>query len=425
MTLPHLPAAVFAPTREYTKHVQGAWDAFLGGESDADSPEVRFEVRESWRRSQVGGVNPDLSLPPIDLDEDALRAYRAAHPLSRVIGVIEELLGESAVEAGHLLAVTDAQARLLWIDGDRSLRSRAEAMNFVEGACWSELLAGTNAPGLALDLRRPMQVYASEHFSRNVHPWSCTAAPIIHPVSGELLGAIDLTGADHVASPQALALVRATVAAVRRELHLQTLHSTAPRPPGTVTRGLRVAVLGKNHAELTINGSRVELSARHSELLLLLTENREGMFLDQLAVELHEHEANPVTIRAEISRLRKIVGDHVLLSQPYRLAAPTASDAEVVLGLLRRGALKRALALYPGPVLPRSQAPGVIRLREELEHTLRHAVVRSANPDLILTLLSNAGHRDEHSLWHALLSALPLSSPRRAFAEANLHRCAK
>jgi hypothetical protein len=149
------------------------------------------------------------------------------------------------------------------------------------------------------------------------------------------------------------------------------------------------------------------------------------MFLDQLAVELHEHEANPVTIRAEISRLRKIVGDHVLLSQPYRLAAPTASDAEVVLGLLRRGALKRALALYPGPVLPRSQAPGVIRLREELEHTLRHAVVRSANPDLILTLLSNAGHRDEHSLWHALLSALPLSSPRRAFAEANLHRCAK
>jgi hypothetical protein len=78
------------------------------------------------------------------------------------------------------------------IDGARPSCRKAEAMNFVPGADWSERGAGTNAPGTALD--RELQIRGSEHFSRIVPPWSCTATPVHDPDTG----AIDLTGGPQV-----------------------------------------------------------------------------------------------------------------------------------------------------------------------------------------------------------------------------------
>ena len=50
--------------------------------------------------------------------------------------------------------MTAADGTLLWVEGDRKACRRAEAMNFVPGADWSERGAGTNAPGTALALDR-------------------------------------------------------------------------------------------------------------------------------------------------------------------------------------------------------------------------------------------------------------------------------
>ena len=115
-------------------------------------------------------------------------------------------------------------------------------MNFVPGADWSERGAGTNAPGTALALDAEVQIRGTEHFSRLVQPWSCTAVPVHDPVTGALIGAIDLTGGTDVASPQTLALVRATVVAV--ENHLALLRFTQPRCPDTPTGVPRLTVLG-------------------------------------------------------------------------------------------------------------------------------------------------------------------------------------
>lgn len=50
------------------------------------------------------------------------------------------------------------------MEGDAGLRAGAEDMGFVVGASWSEADAGTNAPGTALTLNAPVQIFASEHF---------------------------------------------------------------------------------------------------------------------------------------------------------------------------------------------------------------------------------------------------------------------
>src|SRR4029450_8973726 len=118
-------------------------------------------------------------------------------------------------------------------------RSRAAGMHFVEGARWAEDVVGTNAPGTALAVDHAVQIYGSEHFRRPAQPWSCSAAPVHAPVTGVLLGAIDVTGGDHVASPHVLTLVRATVAAVESELrwpHRELLQRGASRRPPPLER---------------------------------------------------------------------------------------------------------------------------------------------------------------------------------------------
>src|SRR3954454_5644429 len=303
------------PSPGLTRRLRAAHETLVTVGAAPAQTDVRSVVWDSWRRCLGSGVDPDGTAPPVDLLDGDLLAYREQHPLAPVMPVIRRLLVEDAEADQMIVAVTDAAGRMLWVEGDPRLRTRAAGMNFVEGARWAEEVAGTNAPGTALALDHAVQIYGSEHFRRPVQPWSCSAAPVHDPVSGVLLGAIDVTGGDHVASPHMLTLVRATVAAVESELRLQrrtqAAHPYRPPTPPVLRTVPQLDVLGRERARLTLPGGVQELSLRHSELLLLLAEAAlagEGRTAVQLAAECHPGEAAEVTVRAELSRLRRLVG---------------------------------------------------------------------------------------------------------------------
>ncbi|MCV2490111.1 GAF domain-containing protein [Geodermatophilus sp. YIM 151500] len=414
------------PSPALDRRLRAAHERFVTGGPDPGAP-VRPVVRESWRRCLASGVDPDGGTPPVELVDDDLLDYRAAHPLAGVLPVIRRLLVADAEVDRMIVAVTDAAGRMLWVEGDARLRSRAAGMNFVEGARWSEEVAGTNAPGTALALDHAVQFYGSEHFRRPVQPWSCSAAPVHDPVTGALLGAVDVTGGEHVASPQMLTLIRATAAAVEAELRWQrreqVQRATSARVPAAPVP--RLDVLGRDRARLALPARRLDLSLRHSELLLLLAEaavTGEGRTAEQLAAECHAGEAAAVTVRAELSRLRRLVGAQLVGSRPYRLLARVDTDLERVRRLLGRGAVGAALDAYPGPVLPRSRAPGVAAVRERLSARLRHAVLESRRPELLLRWSAQPEARDDAAVWQACLDVLPSGSPRRAAAAAQLLR---
>jgi hypothetical protein len=328
-----------------------------------------------------------------------------------------------------IVAVTDAGGRMLWVEGDPRLRSLAAGMHFVEGARWGEDVAGTNAPGTALALDHAVQIYGSEHFRRPVQPWSCSAAPVHDPFTGALLGAIDVTGGDHVASPHVLTLVRAAVAAVEGELRWlhreQTQQSPGRRPSAPAPAVPRLEVLGRDRGRLSLPTGSLELSLRHSELLLLLAEaavGGEGRTAARLAAECHAADAAAVTVRAELTRLRRVIGTDLLASRPYRLLAPLTSDLDQLRRLLIRGSVASALERYPGPVLPPSTAPGVVAARDQFAGLLRAAVLRSRRPDVLLRYSQLPEARDDAAVWQACLEWLPAASPRRATAAAHLLR---
>ena len=417
------------PGPDHDRRLRAAHERLVTGTALVDGS-VRSVVHDSWRRSLGSGVDPDGGPPPVELLDDDLLAYREAHPLAPVMPVIRRLLVQDAEADQMIVAVTDAVGRMLWVEGDRRLRSRAAGMNFVEGSRWAEEVAGTNAPGTALALDHPVQIYGGEHFRRPVQPWSCSAAPVHDPVTGLLLGAIDVTGGDHVASPHVLTLVRATVAAVESELrwlHREDLQRRADgRPAAPAARTApRLDVLGRDRARLTTATGRMELSLRHSELLLLLAEAAlagVGRTAEQLAAECHPGDAAAVTVRAELSRLRRLLGAHLVGSRPYRLLRPLDTDLDQVRRLLGRGSVAPALERYPGAVLPRSKAPGVAVARERVAALLRQAVLRSRRPDLLLRYSQLPEAQDDVAVWQTCLEWLPAGSPRRTAATANLLR---
>lgn len=408
-----------------TRDLHRAHDEFVAS-GRADTA-LRSLVIDSWQRSLAGGLDPEADLPRMGIDLDLLDEIRSEHPLALGMPVIRRLLVESATDAGLLVAVSDAAGQLLWVEGASGLRTRAENMHFMAGADWSEASAGTNAPGTALALDRPVQLLGPEHLARQVTPWSCSAAPIHDPDTGAVLGVLDVTGGVEVASPQSLGLVRATVAAVEAELRIARLSPPQSRTGSSVhvTSGWsvpRLDVLGTHGATLHVGAVTSRLSLRHSELLLLLSRASDGLTSAELGLALSDDEQAPVTIRAELSRLRGVLGPLELESRPYRLSQVVQSDLEVVREHVRAGRLRSAVAAYRGPVLPASTAPAVEELRDDLHLELRSALLAGADADALLSFADTQHGREDLEVWTRVLEILPFTSPRYAQVEAHVAR---
>jgi transcriptional regulator of acetoin/glycerol metabolism len=365
------------------------------------------EIAESWRRCAAYGVGPGSPLPAVDLVDRELVDYREAHPLAPALPVVRAMLAQHAVDDGLIVAVGDASGRLLWLEGHSGVLRRAERVHFVAGSRWAERDAGTNAPALALALDRAVRVRGGEHLIEPVRRWSCSAAPVHDPGTGAPLGFVDVTGAAPAASSSLLALVRLTVDAVESSLRR--------------VLAADLTVLGRREGLL----GRLRVSRRHAEILLLLEAHPAGLGAEELAVLLDERTLDPVTVRAEMTRLRHAVGVDLVGSRPYRLIRAMRSDVSLIRELLARRLVGEAVRRYPGPVLPRSRAPGIAEIRDNLAAELRAAVLLDADPDTVLAFAETEHGAHDVQVWRAAGRLLPAGSTRLPFVLGRLRALAE
>lgn len=394
-------------------------------------PGARDLVSASWWRARRSGLDPDRVLPPVLLQGPDLDDRRGAHPLAPVLPTARRLLLEEPLGVPLLMAVSDADGTLLWVEGDAGLRRAADRMAFTPGARWSEDVAGLNAPGTALALGRPVRVRAGEHYATAVAGWSCSAAPVRDPATGAVLGVLDLTGGDDLGRTRALELVRATVGALEGELRVaglrRRLGATAAPPSAAVPPGARLSVLG-DRARLGVGEDLRPLSPRHGELLLLLlTGPRGGRSAARLAAELDERDLAPVSVRAEVHRLRAVLTERTrglvqLSAAPYRLLGSLRCDALDVRDAVRAGRARDAVRAWTGDLLPASEAPAVRELREELAAGLRAAVLEGADDQALLEFSRTGAGRADPVVAHDLVRRLAPGEPGRAEAVAHLQR---
>ncbi|MBC3191583.1 GAF domain-containing protein [Pseudonocardia sp. C8] len=391
-------------------------DAVLSG--DAAPDRARRLIARSWDRVRAQGVNPDAGDPPGPLDAGQVEQRRSTSPLVPVLPALRSALTSVAEDARHVMVVTDADGVLLWREGSTAVRRRADGLGFTEGANWSECSVGTNAIGTALAEGGPVQIFSAEHFVRSHHRWTCTAAPVHDPRSGELLGVVDVSGPAETIHPTTVALVNTAVRLAeaglwqRHEARLEALRTIgAPMLAGTSGPGLVVddhgwvaAVTGLPGVErvaapsadrlIAVHGigpclpepvpggwllrpadsgsSRMRLrldldarppqavvegssrwvhplSTRHAEVLVLLARaGTAGLDSAALSESLYGDRAHLVTVRAEMSRLRRGLGG-ILLARPYRIAP----EVELDLTGLRESRVVRD-----------SAAPGIAALRD-------------------------------------------------------------
>jgi hypothetical protein len=192
-----------------------------------------------------------------------------------------------------------------------------------------------------------------------------SAAPVLSRIGGRAL-AVDpngwVAGVTGMSPPDRVALPTAPEAGTRW-LPRYGMCALEPLPGGWLIRvGPREAVPGpsrvlldvscRDRAAVTVTGPAGdwshELSPRHAELLFVLAAHPEGRSAAELAHDLFGDGGRAVTVRAELSRLRRHLAG-MLAHRPYRFA----DGVQVELRLPAR----------PELLLPQSSAPAVAAAR--------------------------------------------------------------
>ncbi|MFG2575179.1 GAF domain-containing protein [Streptomyces sp. NPDC048481] len=426
MNVPQLAAVDAARAARMLNEVR---DARLSGRPPRVAP--RPVIEQSWERMLRSGVDPEHDFRSGLLSSDEVRRRREESPLREVLPVLREGLLSVADVAHHIMVVADEEGRVLWREGCNPVLRKADGLGFELGADWGEAVVGTNGVGTPAVVRRPVQVFAAEHFVRSHTAWTCAGAPITDPRNGRLLGVVDVSGPLETMHPATLAWVDsvAKLAEARlRERHLGALERlravAAPvlarlggRAAAVDADGWTAAVTGMPYTSrialpkspspgrrwlpvfgacsveplaggwlvrsvdeaaepaprdatrivldlarpgrwsLTVSGNAGswsrELSPRHAELLYLLAAHHEGRSASGLAEDLFGDPARTVTVRAEMSRVRRYLGGY-LDHRPYRFCE--GAEVEVLLPADPRGLLPHSTA--PAVVRDRMSAPG-------------------------------------------------------------------
>ncbi|MFI8997870.1 GAF domain-containing protein, partial [Streptomyces sp. NPDC053542] len=296
--------------------------------------------------------------------------------------------------------------------GGRVMRRRAERVNFAPGGRWDEPAMGTNALSLALRTGRPATVFSAEHLVAALHGWVCYCAPI-HAPDGRILGVLDLSTTWDRSHPLAMSTVRTLAAGI--EAGLRTAPDALPRQAGPAAP-VRLSCLGSD--EVRRDGTLLRLRPRQLEILTLLALEPDGYTPDRLRQALYgDRPVTTSTFKAEVSHLRRALGGAVA-TRKYALTTAVTCDAVEVLRALERGDTETAVRHYRGPLLPDSEAPGIVAWREHLEVAVREAVLASTHPEHALRFGEYAPY-DAEVHEHAL-DVLGTHDVRRGIAAGRL-----
>jgi adenylate cyclase len=105
--------------------------------------------------------------------------------------------------------------------------------------------------------------------------------------------------------------------------------------------------------------------------------------------------------------------------RPVNLASRVCDVARPA-SVLATGEVREAAEAYAGPLLPGSDAPGIVAAREGLEAWLRQAVMTSDDPDALWAWVNAPGNREDLVAWKRLLAALEFRDPRRSLCAARV-----
>ncbi len=225
-----------------------ARERFLTSEPGG-SDGVRKNIVASWSRSRTWKVAADrISLAYV---KDPNLETPLSHGAAPVLRRLQEQLSGTAVS----IILTDADGVVLdRRTGDTGLELRLDQVQLAPGFSYAEQFVGTNGIGTALEGGQAADVYGHEHYAEGLEEFGCAGVPVRHPITGQLLGVLDLTCWSRDASPLLMALARTTAGHIEREL--------------TVTSGRRELALVQEYLRASRHSNGIVL-ALNNDLVMM------------------------------------------------------------------------------------------------------------------------------------------------------------
>jgi hypothetical protein len=234
----------------------------------------------------------------------------------------------------------------------------------------------------------------------------CWAAPVFDPVTGRSLGVIDLSTTWDRTHPIGLATARVMARLIESALPTDR-RTTLAGDAAPTEPGLTLTLLGT--AQVWLDGQRLLLNRRQTEILALLALHPSGLSVEHLHALLYgDASVTTSTLKAEVSHLRAALAGQ-LSSRPYRLTMPVATDVEEVQRLLRRGDVRAAVRAYGGDLLPGTDSPALVQMGDYLAVSVREALLAHPDADAVLRYSELAPY--DTAVVEACLAALPVHHP--------------
>jgi len=194
------------------QRIGDSWNRFivLG---DIESYVVRDCIAASWKRCLSRGLNPftrlqySVKTEKLAWDEELIEKSRPF--LDNLYDLVKG--------SDFMVILADGQGTIVEVLGDLVIKQKMKNIPLHEGVTWNEEHFGTNCIDLAIRERKPVQVFATEHFMQELHSLYGSAAPFFSP-QGDILGVLTLVGAYSDFHPHTLGMVVASVKAIEKQL---------------------------------------------------------------------------------------------------------------------------------------------------------------------------------------------------------------
>ena len=260
-----------AASARYQAEVAASRARFLSAEA-IDPGTVRRPILASWRRSL--GQNVAADKVQMSYDRDVRHDTRLGRSSAPVLRALSERLEGQPVS----VVLTDQRGLVLErLTGDRDLERHLDRVLLAPGFSYAEDVVGTNGIGTALEMGGPAHVFGHEHYAEDLEELACAGVPIHDPVSGRLVGAIDLTCWRRDSGSLLLTVAKTTAEQIREAL---TADSDASQ--------MRVF---QEYLRASRHGHGIVLAV-HDDMLMINERGRSSLEpADQTAVLAHAAEA--------------------------------------------------------------------------------------------------------------------------------------
>lgn len=188
-------------------------------ESNKVDKSVSEIIKESWERCRAFGVDREHGKGKRVSEPEMDEIFKKNEGLMSVAIPLMNKMYQVVKGSGFSVMLTDGNGYVLETIGDEDIMKKAEELNFLKGAVWTEEAVGTNAIGTAIHIDQPLQTIGTQHYCKTQHSWTCSAAPI-HDEKGNVIGCIDMSGESGKAHIHTLGMVITAAYSIESQMEI-------------------------------------------------------------------------------------------------------------------------------------------------------------------------------------------------------------